>query len=108
MATVDSELGTKLSSVLRGSVVTPESPEYDEARALYNAMINRRPALIAYPIDASDVARAITFGRESTLIRMPALHGSSAAPFSEGWIPRPTSMDSPRRSGSSRPRVSEA
>jgi hypothetical protein len=91
MATVDSELGTKLSSVLRGSVVTPESPEYDEARALYNAMINRRPALIAYPIDASDVARAITFGREAGLdiaVRCGAHNGGRARQRGQRARPR--------------------
>jgi FAD/FMN-containing dehydrogenase len=89
MATVDSELGTKLSSVLRGSVVTPESPEYDVARALYNAMINRRPALIAYPIDASDVARAITFGREAGLdiaVRCGAHNGAGLGSVDNGLV----------------------
>jgi FAD/FMN-containing dehydrogenase len=67
MATADSEQAGELSSTLRGAVVTPESPEYDEARALYNAMIDRRPALIAYPVDAADVASAVTFGRNAGL-----------------------------------------
>jgi FAD/FMN-containing dehydrogenase len=67
MPAADSELAGKLSSMLRGSVVTPESPEYDEARALYNAMIDRRPALIAYPVDATDVASAVAVGRDAGL-----------------------------------------
>ncbi len=56
-----------LSSALRGRVVHPASPEYDEARALFNAMIDRRPAVIAYPLDAADVGSAVTFAREHGL-----------------------------------------
>ena len=67
MATADSELGAALSSTLRGSVVTRESPEYDQARVLYNAMIDRRPLLVAFPVDASDVAAALAFGRSEGL-----------------------------------------
>ena len=67
MAAADSELGEKLSLALRGSVVTPQSSTYDEARTLFNAMIDRRPAVIAYPVDAADVASAVTFGRDTGL-----------------------------------------
>jgi hypothetical protein len=67
MAAADSELGEKLSLALRGSVVTPQSSTYDEARTLFNAMIDRRPAVIAYPVDAADVASAVTFGRDAGL-----------------------------------------
>jgi len=37
----------RLASQLHGKVVRPEDGDYDEARALYNAMIDKRPALIA-------------------------------------------------------------
>jgi FAD/FMN-containing dehydrogenase len=52
---------------LRGPVVTPESSEYDETRKLYNAMIDRRPAVIARCRDVADVIQAVKFGREQGL-----------------------------------------
>jgi FAD/FMN-containing dehydrogenase len=56
-----------LSSQLRGPVVTPESPDYDETRKLYNAMIDKRPAVIARCRDVADVIQAVKFGREQGL-----------------------------------------
>jgi FAD/FMN-containing dehydrogenase len=67
MTQVESELASALSSKLRGAVVHAGSPEYDEARALFNAMIDRRPLLIAYPLDAADVGAAVGFAREADL-----------------------------------------
>ena len=56
-----------LKSMLRGTVVTPDSPDYDETRKLYNAMIDKKPAIIARCSDVADVIRAVKFGREQGL-----------------------------------------
>jgi FAD/FMN-containing dehydrogenase len=48
-------------------VLTPESSEYDSARAVWNGMIDKRPALIVRCRAASDVIAAIRFAREHTL-----------------------------------------
>jgi len=48
-------------------LVGPDDPRYDEARALFNAMIDRRPALIARCASADDVAAAIRFARDHDL-----------------------------------------
>ena len=57
----------RLASQLHGKVVRPEDGDYDEARALYNAMIDKRPALIAQVADVDDVVTAVNFGRENGL-----------------------------------------
>jgi len=56
-----------LRSALRGQVVTPESADYDETRKLYNAMIDKKPAIIARCRDVADVIQAVKFGREEGL-----------------------------------------
>src|ERR1700732_1515826 len=53
-----------LAAVLRASLITPEDPGYDEARAVYNAMIDKRPAAIARCRDVADVIACVRFGRE--------------------------------------------
>ncbi|MGI8977335.1 MAG: FAD-binding oxidoreductase [Thermomicrobiales bacterium] len=58
----------ELSSSMRGVVIQPGDPDYDRAREVYNAMIDRRPALIAQCTDVSDVIAAVNFGREHGLL----------------------------------------
>src|SRR6202011_6116415 len=45
----------------------PGAPEYDEARSIFNAMIDRKPALIARCRDADDVVVAVNLAREQEL-----------------------------------------
>ena len=52
---------------LVGEVFAPGDEGYDEARAVFNAMIDRRPAVIAQCADAADVVKAVRFGRELDL-----------------------------------------
>lgn len=58
---------------LRGEVITPGDPGYDEARSIYNAMIDKRPALIARCANVADVIAAVNFARENNLDL--AIHG---------------------------------
>src|SRR4051812_4775325 len=51
-----------------GAVLTPEAPEYDAARAVWNAMHDRRPALIVRPRSAAEVAAAIRHARDEGLM----------------------------------------
>src|SRR5512145_2660046 len=53
---------------LRGQVIEPKDEGYDEARALYNGMIDKRPRLIARCADIADVIAAVNFGRDSHLL----------------------------------------
>jgi FAD/FMN-containing dehydrogenase len=52
----------------RGRLIGPPDKDYDEARALYNGMINKRPKLIARCTDAADVLAAVNYGRENKLL----------------------------------------
>jgi FAD/FMN-containing dehydrogenase len=51
----------------RGAVITPHDPGYEEGRRVWNAMIDKRPALIARCRSAVDVMTAVNFARESGL-----------------------------------------
>jgi hypothetical protein len=53
---------------LREQPIGPNDPRYDEARAVYNAMIDRRPALIARCADAGEVAKVVNYARERGLL----------------------------------------
>ena len=57
----------ELSSRFDGELIGPTDPLYDEARAVFNAWIDRRPALIARCANDDDVANAIAFARRHDL-----------------------------------------
>ena len=62
--------GTPALSILeatRGAVITSQSPEYDGARSVYNAMIDRHPLAIVHAVDVADVRTAVAAARESGL-----------------------------------------
>jgi FAD/FMN-containing dehydrogenase len=52
---------------IRGDLIQPSDPQYETARKVYNAMIDKHPALIIRPVDAADVSSAVTFGSEHRL-----------------------------------------
>lgn len=51
----------------RGDLITPEDSRYDQARRVWNAMIDRRPAVIARPRGAADVMACVQFARSANL-----------------------------------------
>jgi FAD/FMN-containing dehydrogenase len=53
---------------LRGRLITRSDVDYDEARALYNGMIDKHPLLIARCVDAADIIAAVNFGRAHGLL----------------------------------------
>jgi FAD/FMN-containing dehydrogenase len=53
---------------LRGNVIEPGDASYQEARKVYNAMISRKPQLIARCADLADVMTAVRFGRDRGLL----------------------------------------
>ncbi len=57
----------ELKARLRGPLLVPGAAGYDEARSIWNAMIDRRPALIARCLGVADVVACVNFARERGL-----------------------------------------
>jgi hypothetical protein len=61
---MEKEIISEFKNQLRGELVEPTDPGYENERKVYNAMINRKPRLIAKCADVADVMSAIRFGRK--------------------------------------------
>jgi FAD/FMN-containing dehydrogenase len=57
-----------LRGQVRGQLIRPDSPDYEQARRVYNGMIDKRPALIVRAADVADVISAVNFAREQHLL----------------------------------------
>lgn len=55
---------SKLSSVLKGTLILPSHTLYEDARQIYNRRIDRRPAMVARCVDEEDVAWCVRLARE--------------------------------------------
>jgi FAD/FMN-containing dehydrogenase len=53
---------------IRGGLILSGDPEYDDARTVFNRMMDRRPAMIARCAGTADVIRAVKFAREHDLL----------------------------------------
>lgn len=67
-STLDKTAIAVFKASLRGELIQSEDERYDEARKVYNGMIDKRPAFIARCVDAADVIAAVNFGREHDLL----------------------------------------
>jgi FAD/FMN-containing dehydrogenase len=65
-----------------GQIVGPDDPDYDQARIVWNAMADRRPALVVRPEGPDDVVAAVRFAREQDLLVAVRGGGHSVAGFS--------------------------
>ena len=77
-----------LAASLVGELLTPDSEGYDEARSLWNAMVDRRPGLIVECAEAGDVVHAVRFARETGVL-VPvcgAGHNIAGNAVSEGGL----------------------
>jgi FAD/FMN-containing dehydrogenase len=89
MITLVDESLEQLQAAFKGDLVKPGDPNYGTARALYNAMIDKRPALIAQCRDVADVINAVNFGREQNLdiaIRSGGHHGAGLSSVDDGLM----------------------
>jgi FAD/FMN-containing dehydrogenase len=57
-----------LESKLRGPVIVPDDPGYDEARSIWNAMVDKRPGAIARCTGVADVMHAVRVARDQGLL----------------------------------------
>jgi FAD/FMN-containing dehydrogenase len=57
----------QLRAQARGDVISSEDERYEDARKVYNAMIDRRPAVVVRAANAGDVIAAVNFARENGL-----------------------------------------
>lgn len=77
------ELATnEFKGQLRGELIDPADPRYDEMRKVYNGMISRKPRLIARCADVADVIAAVNFGRQNDL--RVSVRGAATMP--EDWV----------------------
>jgi FAD/FMN-containing dehydrogenase len=58
---------TNLKDKVKGEIVLPGDPKYNEVRKIWNAMIDRRPAIIMQCAEADDVPHEISYARDNGL-----------------------------------------
>ena len=79
----------ELSGKISGQIILPRDKDYDEVRKVYNAMINKFPAVIVKCRDAADVVAAVNFGRENKLpvaVRGGGHNGGGLGLVDEGLV----------------------
>jgi hypothetical protein len=79
----------ELGSEFAGQVIDPQDATYEEVRQVYNAMIDRRPALIARPASPDDVSKLVSFARERDLplaIRGGGHNGAGLGTVDDGLV----------------------
>jgi FAD/FMN-containing dehydrogenase len=85
---LDEAATTELTQAFDGEIIRPADPAYDNARHAWNAMIDKRPALVARPRGTAEVARLVLFARRHGLeiaVRCGG-HGTSGQSTTEGGL----------------------
>ena len=80
---------TEFKGQLRGDLIEPTDARYDHERKVYNAMIDRKPRLIAKCADVADVVAAVQFGRKHDLrvsIRGGGHNAGGLGVRDNGWV----------------------
>ena len=71
-----------IRTTVKGEVTGPDDAGYDDARAVYNAMIDRRPAAVVQASSADDVAAAVNVAAGRTGSISPSAAAATASPVS--------------------------
>ena len=109
----------ELAQSVRGELLGPQAERYDEARSIWNAAHDRRPALIVRAAGVADVIKGVEFARSEGLplairggghsipgfstvdgglvLDLSAMKGVRVDPERSAWSPRPASLAGPRR-----------
>ena len=87
--TLHEETIDRLARSLRGTLTAPEDPDYDRARTVYNAMVDRRPGAIARCENVADVIAAVNVARDHDLelaVRGGGHNGAGLAMVDDGLV----------------------
>ncbi|MEU3917181.1 FAD-binding oxidoreductase [Streptomyces sp. NPDC029004] len=76
---LDGKLLERLQGAVRGEIIQPADPDYDEARKVYNAMHDKSPAIIVRAFDVGDIVATVDFAREQNLL-LAVRGGSHSVP----------------------------
>jgi FAD/FMN-containing dehydrogenase len=78
-----------MKGAFRGEVIRKEDPGYEDARRVFNATVDRRPALIVRPVDVGDIQTALRFGIDHDLgiaVRGGGHHGAGFGTVDGGLV----------------------
>jgi hypothetical protein len=80
---------SKLKNQIKGRIILPEDSNYEEARIIYNAMIDKKPAAILVCKNADDVFQGVKFARENNLevsVKSGGHNGAGLALVNDGLV----------------------
>jgi FAD/FMN-containing dehydrogenase len=81
LSMIDEAAVEQFKTGLRGELIQPDDPSYDEARKVFNGMIDKRPRMIARCSDVADVITSVNFARENEVLLAVRSGGHNGA----GW-----------------------
>src|SRR5689334_4415429 len=82
MTSIDTGIGQLFHDGFAGTTVTPDDPDYDTSRRLWNATADGRPAVVARCRTVADVATAVALTRRAEVLLAVRGGGHSLAGFS--------------------------
>src|SRR5215217_4394645 len=74
---------TSTNGALTRHIVLPGDPRYDEARSSFNLLVDQRPAAVAFPSDAREVAEAVALAQRLELRVAPQATAHNQAPLGD-------------------------